>query len=248
MASYKRADHFTKAAKSRGYPARSVFKLEEIDRRVKLLRAGQRVIDLGAAPGSWSLYASTRIGKGGRIFAVDLLPLAQALPENCTFIQGDALALSNDELAKHAPYDVVLSDMAPNTSGTPGADQARSYRLLDFAIDVAERLGGTGSAFVGKIFMSPDFEVARARLRTLYGEVRTLRPEGVRASSFEVFFVASGKKALARGHGGSIAATTDAQSGARAQSSPTKTPSAAARSRRAPEEARRAATQRAIAT
>jgi 23S rRNA (uridine2552-2'-O)-methyltransferase len=195
LASYKRADHFTKSAKARGYPARSIFKLEEIDQRIRLLKGGQRVIDLGASPGSWSLYASTRIGDSGRLFAVDLKALAQTLPPNCTFVQGDALVLAKGELSKYAPYDVVLSDMAPNTTGDRGTDQARSFRLVDCAIDVADELGAPGSSFVAKIFMGGEFEVARKRLRDMYEDVRTLRPESVRASSFEVFLVGVKKKA-----------------------------------------------------
>ncbi len=194
MSGYKRADHFTKSARRGGYPARSVFKLEEIDRKMRLLRPGQRVLDLGAAPGSWSLYASTKIGPRGALFAVDLSPLAQALPPNCTFVQGDALALSLDVLAAAGPFDVVLSDMAPATSGTPSADQARSFRLFDFAVDVAERLGKARSSFVGKLFMGPDLEAARARLRTLYAKVDIERPEAVRKQSFECFLVGRDKR------------------------------------------------------
>lgn len=194
MATYKRPDHFTKAAKARGYPARSVFKLEEIDRRVRLLRPGMTVLDLGCAPGSWSLYTSERIGDAGKLLAVDLQPLAQVLPKNAVFVQGDALALASDVLAMHAPYDVVLSDMAPNTTGNRSADQARSFRLFSFAVDMAEKLGGEGSSFVGKIFMGPDFEEARERLRVLFDQVRILRPEGVRSNSFEVFLVGSHKR------------------------------------------------------
>src|SRR5580658_5507178 len=119
---YKKPDRFTVEAKKAGYPARSVFKLEEIDRRVRLFRQGMRVLDLGAAPGSWSLYTCQRIGGGGRLLAVDKSPLTVALPANACFIQGDALVIPTDAqepqagtLASLAPYDVVLSDMAPST-------------------------------------------------------------------------------------------------------------------------------------
>lgn len=190
---YKRPDHFTKAAKARGFPARSVFKLEEIDRRVGLLRQGQKVLDLGCAPGSWSLYVSTKIGGNGRLLAVDLQPIAQAFPKNSTFVQGDARALSRGILATHAPYDVVLSDMAPNTTGNRLQDQIRSFELFMFAVDMAEGLGGKGSSFVGKIFMGPDFESARKRLRAVFETTRVIRPEGVRTSSFEVFLVGQNK-------------------------------------------------------
>src|SRR3954465_5015179 len=90
---YKRPDALTKAAKAQGYPARSVFKLEEIDHRVKLLRAGQRVLDLGAAPGSWSMYAAQRIGPSGKLLAIDLSPITASLGPTVHVAQGDALSL-----------------------------------------------------------------------------------------------------------------------------------------------------------
>jgi 23S rRNA (uridine2552-2'-O)-methyltransferase len=191
---YRRPDSFTKAAKAQGYPARSVFKLEEIDRRVRLFRPGQRVLDLGAAPGSWSMYAAKQIGDKGRLFAVDLSPIAQSLGSNATFSQGDALSLANEALATYAPYDVVLSDMAPSTTGSKVADQARSFELFLRAVDIAGALGGASGSFVGKLFMSNDFVAARDALRALFAEVKTIRPEGTRSSSFEVFLVGQKRK------------------------------------------------------
>src|SRR5688572_23141659 len=147
---YAGPDAHTRAAKAKGYPARSVFKLEEIDRRVRLLSREQRVLDLGAAPGSWSLYASERVGPNGRVLAVDRSPILQAFAPNVTVVQGDALDLGTDALAEFAPYDVVLSDMAPSTSGAKASDQARSFELFMRALEVACALGKPGSHFVGK--------------------------------------------------------------------------------------------------
>jgi 23S rRNA (uridine2552-2'-O)-methyltransferase len=194
MATYKRPDHFTRAAKARGFPARSVFKLEEIDQRVRLLRAGQRVLDLGCAPGSWSLYTSEKIGPKGHLLAIDLQPIAQVLPRNATFIQGDARALAKDVLAQHAPYDVVLSDMAPATSGTPMQDQARSVELFLRALAVAEKYTKVGGCFIGKIFMGSDFPQARAQVRKVFEKERLIRPESVRSVSFEIFVVGTGRR------------------------------------------------------
>jgi 23S rRNA (uridine2552-2'-O)-methyltransferase len=191
---YKKPDAFTKAAKAQGFPARSVFKLEEIDRRVRLFRQGQRVLDLGAAPGSWSMYASKKVGPKGRVFAVDISEIRQFFGANVTVLRGDALSLSNDELAQSAPYDVVLSDMAPSTTGSKIADQARSFELFDRAVTVAAALSTPGGAFVGKLFMSDDFVKARDRLRLLYTDVRNIRPEGTRSQSSEVFLVGLGRK------------------------------------------------------
>jgi 23S rRNA (uridine2552-2'-O)-methyltransferase len=193
---YAKPDRFTRAAKEAGYPARSVFKLEEIDRRTRLLRGGQRVLDLGAAPGSWSMYAAKKIGSGGKLLAVDLEPLTATLPEhNAVFLQGDALSLTNDDLAAYAPYDVVLSDMAPRTTGNRVTDQSRSFDLFMRALAVAATLGTRGGAFVGKIFMSDDLPAARAELRKHYAVERLIRPEGTRAVSIEIFAVGLEKRA-----------------------------------------------------
>jgi 23S rRNA (uridine2552-2'-O)-methyltransferase len=191
---YRRPDVHTRAAKQKGFPARSVFKLEEIDKRVRLLKPGQRVLDLGAAPGSWSMYAAGVIGRGGRLLAIDLDPITVSLGPSATFVQGDAFDVDSAVFAEHGPFDVVLSDMAPRTSGSRDADQWKSYELVMRALEVARAHGKPGSSFVAKIFMSPDYEKARAALREAYAEVRTLRPETVRKNSFEVFLVALGKK------------------------------------------------------
>lgn len=190
---YKGGDSFTREARAQGYPARSVFKLEEIDRRLKLLKPGMNVLDLGAAPGSWSLYVTQKIGQG-HLLAVDLTPLEIPLPPNATAIVGDALSLENEVLAAHAPYDVVLSDMAPRTTGNRLGDQTRSFELFMRALAVAAAFGKPGSAFVGKIFMGEDLPQAKAETRRLFTEERGIRPEGTRASSYEMFIVGLGKK------------------------------------------------------
>jgi 23S rRNA (uridine2552-2'-O)-methyltransferase len=191
---YKGPDHFTRAAKQQGYPARSVFKLEEIDRRIRLLKGGQRVLDLGATPGSWSLYVTQKIGSNGHLLAVDLEPLQVPLPGNATFIQGDALSLDNEALALHAPYDIVLSDMAPRTTGNRLGDQTRSFELFMRALGVAEKLLKPGGAFVGKIFMGEDFMNAKKAVQRLFTEERAIKPEGTRSSSYELFLIGLGKK------------------------------------------------------
>ncbi|HEY4102306.1 MAG TPA: RlmE family RNA methyltransferase [Polyangiaceae bacterium] len=191
---YATPDHKTKVAKAQGFPARSVFKLEEIDRRVRLLKRGQKILDLGAAPGSWSLYASQKIGPGGRVFAIDLQDIRQAFPPNVKVLKGDALALDNASLSEFAPYDVVLSDMAPNTSGSKVRDQAYSFELCMRALDVAYTLGKPGSHFVAKIFMSGDFPEARRVAGERYERVQVIRPEGTRKVSSEVFIVGLGLK------------------------------------------------------
>lgn len=194
---YARADVFAQRARKEGYPARSVYKLEEIDRRCRLFRGGQRVLDLGCAPGSWLMYAAQKVGPSGRVRGVDLKPLDITLPPNAIAIAGDALT-PNDEvkafLREGAPYQVVMSDMAPSTSGTPFADQARSAELVTRTLDVADELLGQGGAWVAKLFMSEAMTDIRKRVRTMFEEERIIRPEGTRSVSFEVFLVGLKKR------------------------------------------------------
>ncbi len=191
---YAKPDSRTLEARAKGYPARSVFKLQEIDRRMRLLGPGQNVLDLGAAPGSWSLYASERVGLSGHVYAIDIKPILQTFSDNVHVLTGDALALTSELLASYAPYDLVMSDMAPSTSGSKFADQARSTELFLRALAVAQAHGKPGSAFTGKIFMSGDYKAAEMQVRAVYEEVRTLRPEGTRQQSSEVFVVGKGKR------------------------------------------------------
>ena len=186
---YKKPDRFTVAAKKAGFPARSVFKLEEIDRRVRIFRPGMRVLDLGAAPGSWSLYVAQRVGARGHVLAIDLSPITVAMPPNVEVRQGDAF-----DVTEQGPFDVVLSDMAPSTTGVRFTDQSRSFDLFMQALAVAERTLVRGGTFVGKIFMGEDLPKARAKVRELFAKERLIRPEGTRASSYELFVIGESRK------------------------------------------------------
>ena len=127
---YAGPDPRTIEAKKMGYPARSIFKLEEINKKTQLLKKGMRVVDLGAAPGSWSLYASQQVGPAGKVLAIDLQAITQGFSPNVKVVQGDAFDLGSETLALFAPYDVILSDMAPKTTGVKTRDQALSYELF----------------------------------------------------------------------------------------------------------------------
>ncbi len=186
---YAQPDRFTRAAKAAGYPARSVFKLEEIQKRFRLFRAGQKVLDLGAAPGSWTLYASREVGPAGRVLAVDLSEMGAGMPANVSARQLDVMQAGRAELGDLAPYQVVLSDMAPRTSGSKTRDQALSYELCQRAVAVADELAGKDSHIVLKLFMSPDFKALEQALRARYAECRTVRPAATRSQSSEVFLV-----------------------------------------------------------
>lgn len=192
---YARVDHRTLQARARGYPARSVFKLEEIDRRCRLFSPGQRVIDLGAAPGSWSLYAAQRVGERGVVIAIDLQPITHPLPPSVAVLQADAFALDSEIHAQHGPYEVVLSDMAPKTGGDKFANAVRSYELFRAALEVSLVHGTVGCHFVGKLFMGPDFEAARAEVARHFAQVKVVRPSGTRGNSVEVFVVGLRRRA-----------------------------------------------------
>lgn len=195
MTNYRRnQDHFGRRAKTEGFPARSVYKLDEIDKRLKLLRPGMRVLDLGASPGSWTMYAATRVGASGRVLGLDLNPHRGALPANAEIRVMDAFEASTDELGGPNSYDVVLSDMAPKTTGHRTVDQARSQALFEHALDVAVKVLRPGGSFVGKIFQGPDFELARKKVLESFEECRIIRPEATRDVSYEIFLAGLRRK------------------------------------------------------
>ena len=167
-----------------------------MDGRWRLLRPGHRVLDLGAAPGSWTLYAAERVGAAGRVLAVDRTLLGAALPAHAEAVVADALVAppdtGPDPLAAFAPYDAVLSDLAPSTTGARPTDQARSYELFMAALAAARRLGRPGSSFTAKIFMSGDFPRARDAVRAAYERVHVVRPRATRSDSSEIYVVGLG--------------------------------------------------------
>jgi len=186
------ADHYAKKARAERYPARSIYKLEEIDKRVRLLRPGYKVLDLGAAPGSWTLYASQKVGPGGRVVAVDRSALTVGTPPNAVYVQADALTVDPAVLLAAggvAGFDAVISDMAPHTSGHRFVDQSRSFELFCRAVELGGELCRPGGAFVGKLFQGEEFETARGRVRELFAECRVVRPASVRSESYELYLV-----------------------------------------------------------
>ena len=192
---YRPKDHYFQRAKQRGFRARSAFKLEELAQRFGLLRAGARVLDLGAAPGGFLQVVAREVGPSGLAVGVDLVPLR---PFKEAWVRTAVLdVLADDartqvEAIARGPYDAVLSDMAPKTTGVRATDEARSVRLAERALELAQALGKPGSSFVTKLFMGGDFEAFRARLRDAYREVKVVRPEATRSASVEVYLVGLG--------------------------------------------------------
>jgi 23S rRNA (uridine2552-2'-O)-methyltransferase len=184
-----RHDAFFRKARQEGFAARAVYKLEDIDRRVRLFHAGARVLDLGCRPGSWLQYAVKAVGPHGKVVGVDRMPLPQPVP-GAHVIVADIYELSDEQLlAGQAAYDVVLSDMAPDTTGIRATDQARSARLVEEALARAERLLAPLGAFVAKVFQSPDVDSLRKRMAGHFNDVRLLKPEASRQQSTELYLV-----------------------------------------------------------
>jgi 23S rRNA (uridine2552-2'-O)-methyltransferase len=186
-------DAYSRRAREQGYPARSVFKLEEIDRRTDLLRPQAAVLDLGAAPGSWSLYALDRIGAGGSVTAVDLAPLPGALAAHVgprlQYLQMD---MGSEQLAQTldgVEFDVVLSDAAPATSGNRIVDTAKSEQLLDVALLLATERLRSGGALVAKLLQGGDVGQLLRTWREHFAHVRTMKPAASRAESTELFVI-----------------------------------------------------------
>jgi len=194
---YNPRDHYFKKAKELNFAARSVFKLEEIDQKFKVLKHGQTVLDLGCAPGSWSQYASQKIGPQGRILGVDLSVVNVKLP-NATFIRADLNDLNlEDTFREHGfepRFDLVISDMAPRTTGIRITDQARSMELCELALDVARRFLKPGGHFICKLFHSDDFKILREQIKKEYASFEAMKPDSTRQISKEIFLIGLRKK------------------------------------------------------
>ena len=188
---YRRPDRFTRKAKDEGYAARSVYKLEEIDRRARLLKRGQRIVDLGCAPGSWSAYAIERIGPSGALVGVDLTEVA--MPGG-TFLQRSVYDVTADELkeALGGSADLVISDMAPLTTGARDADHYAQIELARRAFELATELLAPGGGFVAKVFEGQDAKPFELDVRKRFEQTKRYKPEAVRQQSREFFLVSTG--------------------------------------------------------
>jgi len=194
-ADYKKPDYYARKAKQEGYAARSVFKLGEVDEAEGLLRPGMRVLDLGAAPGSWMQYASERVGARGVVVGVDLKPLSRPARANERFILADAAALAPEAFREHAPdFDLVLSDMMPSTIGHKESDHYRSVALAETALGLCDLLLLPGGHFLVKVFQGPDFNAYRDQLRQRFAKVKIKKPESSRKTSREIYLLGLGKK------------------------------------------------------
>ncbi len=190
-------DHFFKKAKKDNFAARSVYKLEEIDKRYKIFKTKDRVLDLGASPGSWSQYVSQKVGSQGQVLGVDLKPVEVKL-NNAAFIQADLrdLNLKNvfEEHGFHPPFDSVISDMAPSTTGIRVTDQARSLELCELALQIAVQFVKPKGHFICKLFHSDEFQNLKKQIILHFEKFEAVKPEATRSISKEIFLVGIKKK------------------------------------------------------
>lgn len=189
------ADHLTQRAKEEQYPARSVYKLMEIQKKFRVMKKGNRVVDFGCAPGSWLIYAAKTVAPEGRAVGIDLKPVDVSLPENARAYVGDIFEM-DDPLSKAVgdDVDVVLSDMAPATTGRKEIDTARSEALCESALDRASALLVPGGHFVCKIFQGPSFKAFEAKVRKHFDTCRIFKPESCRKTSKEIYIIGMSKK------------------------------------------------------
>jgi len=187
-------DCYARRAREEGYPARSVYKLEEIQKRFGVLKRGGRVLDLGCCPGSWLLFASRVVGDRGLVVGVDIIPLTLRLPSNVRFVQHDVLAWDEPFLdAIGTNFQTVLSDMAPSTTGSKFVDAQRSLQLSESALTISARVLRPGGSFVCKIFHGSDFKGFSDTVRRSFGRVVHFKPKSSRKASKEIYIVGLGR-------------------------------------------------------
>lgn len=201
MSHRRMADYWSKLAKQQGYPARSVFKLKEIDHRFHLLRPGARVLDLGCSPGSWSQFAAERVGPQGFVLGLDLQPLPWALPlpPHVTILRQDVLHWKPHASFNNS-FDVLLSDMAPSTSGIGSVDAAASAELCEAALGLAQQVLKPNGSLVMKIFHGSSFAPLLRQVQQGFLSTKTIKPEATRGESIETFIVAQRKRFAPQQH------------------------------------------------
>ncbi len=185
-------DEYVRRAQREGFRSRAVYKLSEIDAKERLLHPGTTVVDLGAAPGGWTQYCGQRVGASGTVIGLDVLPM-EPIP-GASLLQGDfreteVLDEMMTRLAGRA-VDLVISDMAPNTSGVKAVDQPRVMYLAELALDFAQRCLRPGGDVLIKVFQGEGFDALLADLRASFGSTRVRKPRASRARSSELYLVA----------------------------------------------------------
>ena len=194
--SYEKPDYWSQKAFSEGYPARSVYKLKEIDEKFGMIKKNYTVLDLGAAPGSWTTFLLRQMEGSGKVVSCDLNPLSKSVKgDNLFFVQGDLNAPEIRRLIKeNGPYDLVVCDAAPKTTGIRMVDTASSEQLVEMAIWYAQTMLKKGGNFAVKIFQNGDQQSLLKKMREIFTTARGFKPEACRSESFETYLIGLNKK------------------------------------------------------
>lgn len=198
---YKKPDYWSQKAVKEGYPARSVYKLQEINERFGIIKKSRRVLDLGAAPGSWTSWLLKNTPDDGRVVSVDLNPLSRDIASpKLVFFQGDLTSTEiRDAVVAEGPYDAVVSDAAPLTTGTRAVDTLRSKALAETALMYAALALKDGGSFCAKIFQGGDQQKLLAAMRGVFEKAQCFKPEACRKESFETYLIGLNKRGLVNG-------------------------------------------------
>jgi len=183
-------DHYSRKARKENYAARSVYKLQEIQKKFGLIRKGDRVLDLGCAPGSWLKYTAELTGSSGAVVGIDIKPVTVRMPANVCVVQGDVLspdAALMQKLGK--PFNAVISDMAPNTTGNKDVDAARSFRLCEAALNLCQDVLALRGVFVCKIFQGELIQEFSDRVKAAFKRQHLFKPHSSRKASKEIFII-----------------------------------------------------------
>ena len=188
-------DHYARAARSERFPARSVYKLKEIQNKYRIMRPGQRILDLGCAPGAWLLYAAGQTGAGGEVIGLDLKPVTIELPPHVRTYTGDILVCDEKvrDLTRKG-FHAILSDMAPDTTGNQRVDAARSFTLCHAALALCRDGLRRNGSFVCKIFQGEDFQAFLELVKTDFKRYKIFKPKSSRKRSREIYVIACEKK------------------------------------------------------
>ena len=185
-------DPYSRLAKKERFPARSVYKLKEMQAKFGLIKKKDRVLDLGCFPGSWLLYAAEAAGPRGRVVGVDLKPLSIQIPSNAEVLRSDILSMVDEKIKKK--FNVVLSDAAPSTTGIKIVDAVRSYELCQAALSIARQTLVPGGSLACKIFVGEDFAVFNESVKKRFRSCKIFKPRSSRKASKEIYLIGSGYK------------------------------------------------------
>lgn len=187
-------DHFSRQAKKENFPARSVYKLKEIQHKYRLIKKGDKILDLGCYPGSWLLYAAELTGKEGLVVGVDRKPVSINIPSHVKIYTCDILSIEDEFLQSMGKdFNVVISDMAPPTTGNKFVDAARSSDLSRAALSVARKVLTPGGSFLRKIFQGEDFKTFSDLVKSIFNKHKIFKPQSSRKASREIYIIGFGK-------------------------------------------------------